>query len=794
MSEQVSEQARAMELARRHHRAGRLAEAEPLYRRIWTDHGHADAVHALSILSLQLGKTADALELVNLATASAPDEWRYQCTRGQILNALGHHADAVAAYRRAADLEPNSVEAHYGLGLALQANGAAIEAVAAYQRAVTIKPDHVEAHNNLGNALQGLRRFDEAIRAYEQALSLRPDYVEAQNNLASALQAAGRVEEAIAIFRQALTKQPGFVPLYINLANALRTLRKLDEAAAMLRQALVFQPDSSQAWYNLGNVLRDQGEFAPAIDAFGQAIALCPDYWQAHTNLGNVLQMLGQFKEAAAAYLKALTIKPDNVDAYANLGAALQKMGRIDEAIDFLRQAIFLRPDFHIAHCNLGNLLKDRGDLDGAIACFNRALELRRDDAISHSNLAYTVHYHPDYDGPAILRENLRWNVMHAAKFSREIAPHENNRDPSRRLKIGYVSPDFRNHCQSMFTIPLLGHHDHERHKIYCYANVARPDAVTERIIAMSDVWRGTVGLSDEQIAGMVREDRIDILIDLTMHMSNGRPLLFARKPAPVQVAWLAYPGTTGLSAIDYRLTDPYLDPRGETDCFYSEQSIRLPDSFWCYDPLTDELSPNELPALRGAGVTFGCLNNFCKVNEPTLSLWGRVMNAVPQSRLLLLSAPGKHRQAVLDRFAEMGVAADRIEFIPFQPRGQYLRTHHQIDIGLDTFPYNGHTTTLDSLWMGVPVVTYIGRTSVGRAGWSQLSNLGLPELAGKDENDFVRLAVELAGDLNRLSRLRSELRPRLLQSPLCDGARFARNVEQAYRAMWRTWCASLQP
>jgi predicted O-linked N-acetylglucosamine transferase (SPINDLY family) len=266
---------------------------------------------------------------------------------------------------------------------------------------------------------------------------------------------------------------------------------------------------------------------------------------------------------------------------------------------------------------------------------------------------------------------------------------------------------------------------------------------------------------------------------------------VFTRKPAPVQAAWLAYPGTTGLAAMDYRLTDPYLDPPGEHDDWYSETSLRLPDTYWCYDPLTAEPTPGPLPALANGHITFGSLNNFCKVTPEVLALWAQVLTAVPDSRLLLLAQPGGHRQLVLDRLAEGGVAAGRVEFAPFQPRLDYLALHRRVDLGLDTFPYNGHTTSLDAFWMGVPVVTRLGETVVGRAGWSQLCNLHLRELAAASDPAFVRTAVELARDLPRLAQLRAGLRSRMEASPLMDGARFARSMETAFRQMWRQWCTN---
>jgi predicted O-linked N-acetylglucosamine transferase (SPINDLY family) len=318
---------------------------------------------------------------------------------------------------------------------------------------------------------------------------------------------------------------------------------------------------------------------------------------------------------------------------------------------------------------------------------------------------------------------------------------------------------------------------------------VAQPDAYTERLRECADCWRETAGWNDEEVARQVRADGIDVLVDLTMHMSNGRPLLLVRRPAPVQVAYLAYPGTTGLSAVDYRLTDPYLDPPGETDADYVEHSIRLPETFWCYDPLADRPVPNPLPAIRDGRITFGCLNNFCKVTDGTLALWSRVLEVVEGSRLVLLAPPGEHRVRVLERFRTAKIDTGRIEFVEHRQRARYLELYHRIDMSLDTLPYNGHTTSLDSLWMGVPVVTRVGRTVVGRAGYSQLSNLGLSELVAWSDDQFVSVASELAGDRTRLAHLRATLRGRMERSPLMDSTRFARNIETAFSLMWRQRC-----
>ena len=326
-----------------------------------------------------------------------------------------------------------------------------------------------------------------------------------------------------------------------------------------------------------------------------------------------------------------------------------------------MQEALRLQPNFVEAYNNLGSLLKEQARLDEAIAVFRAGCQIKPDTAYMHSNLLYDLSFHPGYDAAAIFVEARRWNEQHAEPLRRFIQPHTNDPDPQRRLKIGYVSADFRAHCQALFTIPLLSNHDHASFEIFCYADVPRPDPLTQRLRSYADVWRSTVGLNDQQIADMIRSDRIDILVDLSMHMANNRLLVFARKPAPVQVSWLAYPGTTGLSTIDFRLTDPYLDPPSLDDAFYSEISLRLPDTFWCYDPLGDEPAVSELPAAANAPFTFGCLNNFCKVNDASLQLWASVLRRVPGSRLLLLAPPGRTRDGVLERLRNLQIVSERV-------------------------------------------------------------------------------------------------------------------------------------
>jgi predicted O-linked N-acetylglucosamine transferase (SPINDLY family) len=781
----------AVQTALGHHQAGRLAEAEAIYRQVLAQApDHPDALHLLGLLACQVGQPAAAIDLIGRAIAAAPGSADAHNSLGGALRQAGRLDEAIAAYGQAIALRPDHAEAHNNRGNALRDAGRLDEAITALSRAVALRPGLVVAHNNLGNALRDAGRLDEAIAAYRQAIALRPNSAEAYSSLGGALNVAKQYAEALPVLDRALALRPDDADAHNNRGNALKAQHRLGEAIAAYQQAIQLRSGFAEAHNNLGNALRASGRLDEALAALERATALKPGLAGAQTNLGHVLRDLGRPEEALAAYHRALRLRPDDPEAHIDLGTALRDAGRLEEAINTLGRAIELEPGSAGAYLNLGHFLGNRGHLDDALACFRTALALQPEFPEAASNLAYSLHFHPDTDAPALLAEHRRWEDRFAAPLAAQIRPHANEPSPDRRLRIGYVSPDFRDHVIAHNLRPLFREHDHRQFEIVCYADVVRPDTLTRFFQAHADLWRDSLGRTDDDLARLVRGDGIDVLVDLTLHMERNRLLVFARKPAPVQITFAGYPGTTGLTAIDYRFTDPYLDPPGSRGAEYAEESVCLPDSFWCYDPYGEEPAVNPLPALDRGFVTFGCLNHFAKVNSGVLSLWARVLRSVEGSRLLLLSPEGTHRREVLERLEHDGVAPERVTFVARQPRWEYLELYHGIDVMLDTFPYNGHTTSLDALWMGVPVITLRGRTVVGRAGFSQLTNLGLPELAAATPDDYVRIAVDWAGDRVRLAGLRTTLRGRMRRSPLMDAPRFARGIEAAYRSLWQRWCA----
>jgi predicted O-linked N-acetylglucosamine transferase (SPINDLY family) len=567
---------------------------------------------------------------------------------------------------------------------------------------------------------------------------------------------------------------------------------RLREAEQIYRKILANQPNNADAMHLLGVLANQMGRPDAAIELIRRTIALHPQFADAHLNLGNALKDNGQVDEAITAYRQAIAIKPDFADAYTNLSVVLKEKGQLDEATAAAKSATSFNPNSPEAHNNLGNALKDVGLVSEAIASYRRAIALRPSYAQAHSNLVYLLHFSPDFDAQAVREEASRWNQQHAAPLEQSIRPHGNDRDPERPLRIGYISPDFRAHPLAHNFLPLAIGHDPTHYRMICYSAVRKPDAMTQRLRTLADEWRDVPALSDEQLAQLIRRDKIDILIDLAEHTANNRLLVFARKPAPVQATCLCNIGTTGLPTIDYRVTDPYSDPPGTSQANYVEQIVLLPDCYFCHEVPRESPPGNASPVTQTGQITFGSLNNFTKVTPQALRCWSQILLALPKSRLILRCPSGSAQERVRTLFAEQGITADRIELLDRRlAPDEYLCLHHRIDIYLDPFPYSGHTTSMDALWMGVPLITLAGRTDVGRSGVFLLSNLKMQELIAQTEEAYVQKAVQLASDLNRLTAYRASLRQLMLESPLLDVPRFAGNMEAAFRTMWRRWCQS---
>jgi predicted O-linked N-acetylglucosamine transferase (SPINDLY family) len=636
-------------------------------------------------------------------------------------------------------------------------------------------------------------RLAEAEALYRQVLALEPRQPDALHLLGVVASQTGRPAEAVELIGQAIAVNGKVASCHSNLGLALQALGRLDEAVGEYRRALALEPRFADALNNLGNALQAQGKHEEAVERYERALAVRPGTAATWMNLGTALASLGRFAEALAKHEQAVALQPEHAAAHVNLALAAQALGDLERAQASLERALALAPDLAEAHANLGKLSKDQGRLEEAVASFERALERAPTLAAARMNLLDALCY-SDRPAAAIFEAHVRHGSALQSSVGAAPAAHANSPEPERRLKVGYVSGDFRRHSVASFLEPLLRAHDHQAFEWFGYAEVAAPDEVTHRLRSHLDHWTSTVGLSDEALAQRIRADGIDLLIDLAGHTAHNRLLTFARKPASVQLSWLGYPNTTGLQALDHRLVDAVTDPPGAADALATETLVRLEDGFLCYAPPADAPPPGPLPALASGRITFGSFNNLTKLSPSTVEVWSRVLQQVPESRLLLkapaLADAGCQRR-LRQAFAERGLAEERLEILgPVPGARQHLATYDRVDVALDPFPYGGTTTTCEALWMGVPVITLAGDRHAGRVGASLLQRVGLEAWVAPSAERYVELAIELAHDRARLAELRSGLRSRMAGSPLCDGPRFARKMEATYRRLWQQWCA----
>ena len=641
-----------------------------------------------------------------------------------------------------------------------------------------------EAHVLLMHALKARGMLDKAEQHARAALLHDPADFLTEAHLGAILMARGEMQAALGHYRAAAASRPDIAELQNELGVALVQAGQLVEAEAALRHALALRPEIAEIHNNLGNVLKRAGRLAAAAACYRAALDRKSDYPEALSNLGVVQQLAGDLEGAMASYRRAIALRPDDGLALTHLGAALAAQGRLTEAEAMHRAALARAPDLAEVHNNLGILLKDQGRFEEAAQAYRAALAIRPDDAAIHSNLLLCLCGDPAVNAPTLLAAHREWAACHAPSLPATPAAH----DPERVLRIGYVSPDFRSHSVASFIEPVLVHHDRSRFFVACYAELSAADETTARLRGFADLWRDTAALSDEALAQRIRDDGIDILVDLAGHTAGNRLPVFGRRPAPVQASWIGYPATTGLAAIDYRLTDAWADPPGESECGHAEALLRLPSGFLCYAPPAD--SPPARTVSRDGPTVFGSFNNLSKVTPAVIALWARVLHAVPKSRLLLKSrqlGDAGMRKRIIDGFEKHGIPNRRLDLRGrMESRADHLALYASVDVALDSFPYNGATTTCEALWMGVPVVVLAGERHAGRVGVSLLTRAGLPAMIAENPEQYVAVAARLAAERPEPSALREAV----ARSPLCDAAGFTAALEETWRAVWRRRCA----
>jgi protein O-GlcNAc transferase len=761
-------------------RRGQLREANLCFHQvIAVDPMNADANHALGLLAHQTGNHEIAAKLIARAIEKAPAKALFHANLGVVLMALGRPADAVDSYRKALKREPYLPPVQSNLGIALLELGRAEEAAQAQRRALTLDPNYADAHANLGLALGALGRQEEAMAAFRKALTLRPDHVNAHFHLGDALARQGALEEAVASYRAALRLKPEHGGAHNNLADVFRRLGRFKEAADNYRAAIYIKPNAG-AYASLAQTLVDLGETEEALRTYRQALDLAPHDAAIAGAFGKLLADLGRTEEAVAVA--------------AGTGAAgneVRELSDLEEQLAKDRMAIAVNPGNAVAHNNLAATLGTLGRLEEARAAYREALRLKPDYFLAWSDLVFTTSYLGDLTPAEGFAEARAYGEAVEARITAR-SHHANIADPERRLKVGLVSNDLRSHPVGRFLETVLSEIDPARIELFAYSLAKSGDELTARLKQSVPNWQDLPSATDDALEARILEDGIDILIDLAGHTAGNRLLLFARKPAPIAVTWLGYFATTGLKAIDYVFANRFVIPESEENQWV-ERPWRLPETYLCFAPpkLAVPLAPP--PARKNGYVTFGSANNLNKTSDRTVACWAGVLKAVPGSRLVLRSAKLTDTRVVQrtrDRFAAHGIDPARLQLDrAVSDYGRHLAAYNQIDIALDPFPYAGGTTSVEALWMGVPVLTLGGDRYVAHMGENILHHMDMPDWVAETTDDYVAKAARHAADLDGLTALRSNLRHRLAVSPLCDAPRFARHLEDAFRGMWRVWC-----
>ncbi|KAL2992822.1 hypothetical protein AAZX31_10G070200 [Glycine max] len=769
-----------------------------------------------------------------------------------ILRSRNKFVDALALYERVLESDGGNVEALVGKGICLQMQnmgrlafesfaeairmdpqnacalthcgilykdeGCLVEAAESYQKALQVDPSYKAAAECLaivltdigtniklaGNTQEGIQKYFEALKIdpHYAAASERPMYAEAYCNMGVIYKNRGDLEAAITCYERCLAVSPNFEIAKNNMAIALTDLGTkvklegdINRGVAFYKKALHYNWHYADAMYNLGVAYGEMLKFDMAIVFYELAFHFNPHCAEACNNLGVIYKDRDNLDKAVECYQLALGIKPNFSQSLNNLGVVYTVQGKMDAAASMIEKAIIANPTYAEAYNNLGVLYRDAGDISLAINAYEQCLKIDPDSRNAGQNRLLAMNYIDEGNDDKLFEAHRDWGRRFMRLYP-QFTSWDNSKDPERPLVIGYVSPDYFTHSVSYFIEAPLVYHDYTNYKVIVYSAVVKADAKTirfrEKVLKKGGIWKDIYGTDEKKVADMVRQDQVDILIELTGHTANNKLGMLACRPAPVQVTWIGYPNTTGLPTIDYRITDSRADPP-ETKQKHVEELVRLPDSFLCYTPSPEAGPVCPTPALSNGFVTFGSFNNLAKITPKVLQVWAKILCAIPNSRLVVKCKPfccDSVRQRFLSTLEKLGLEPLRVDLLPLiLLNHDHMQAYSLMDISLDTFPYAGTTTTCESLYMGVPCVTMAGSVHAHNVGVSLLSKVGLGNLIAKNEDEYVKLALKLASDISALQNLRMSLRELMSKSPLCDGAKFILGLESTYRQMWHRYC-----
>src|SRR5258706_2323922 len=688
-------------------------------------------------------------------------------------------------------MSPQDDRAPRNLGIGLEAIGNLEEACKSYETALAIDPADVYANYNLGRQLFSRKNLGERHPLLRPAIDGNPDFVDARVVLSRLLEDKGDLDGAAVELEQALRVRPDYFGALCNYADVLMKLHRADDAVSAFRRGLAIQPRNFDVNYKLAYLLVGTGETEEAERLAHQALRSNPDSLNTRALLVNLYLSRGSLADAAAQAEAALKLRPDWLDLLFDYGLILKRLARTTEAEATFRRAIEIDRTFVRAYMMLGAVLISQCRIQEALEVFSEGRKHGSDTFALESPEMFALNCKDDIQIDDLFARHAdygrRLEQFHPARFE----PFDNGRDPNRRLRIGYVSADFQFHVVPLFLLPLLEERDRSAFEVYCYSTGDTADEITERLRGLTDVWRDVARLPANEVADKIHDDHIDILIDLAGHSGIPNLRVFAQQPAPVQATWVGYLNTTGLTRMQYRISDNHCDPPGLTERYHTEQLVRLPHSQWCYHPFTEIDCEREAPFERNGHVTFGSFNQTVKITPAMRKLWGEILTQVPDSRLVVVGVvDDRAREDLYQDLEDAGVGRSRVTMLAYIPLEEYYKSFGRVDIALDTMPFSGGTTTLDALWMGAPVITAPGVRSWSRSAASILTTLGLPDWIADSPEDYVRRAVPFARNPSTIAELRKSLRSRMLESPLMDKRRFTRDMEEAYRRMWQSWCS----
>ncbi|XP_024521713.1 probable UDP-N-acetylglucosamine--peptide N-acetylglucosaminyltransferase SPINDLY [Selaginella moellendorffii] len=792
----------------------KFADAQLLYKSVLeAEPSCVQALVSKGVCLQMQGNARQALECFASALKLDPSNARALTQCGILYKEEGHLLEASEAYQKALQADPKYKPALESLavvltdiGTSLKLSGNVHDGMQKYFEALRADATYAPAFYNLGVVYSEMLQYDTALNCYEKAAAHRPMYAEAYCNMGVIYKNRGDLDAAIACYERCLAVSPNFEIAKNNMAIALTDLGtkvklegNIHQGVAYYKKALLYNWHYADAMYNLGVAYGEMLKFDMAVVMYELALHFNPQCAEACNNLGVIYKDRDNLDRAVECYQMALTIKPDFSQSLNNLGVVYTVQGKMDSASAMIEKAILANPSYAEAYNNLGVLHRDAGNIYLAIEAYERCLRIDSDSRNAGQNRLLAMNYIYE-DEDKLYHAHRDWGK----RFLRLYSPYttwSNSKEPDRPLTIGYISPDYFTHSVSYFIEAPLMHHDYSNYRVVVYSAVVKADAKTQRfkdaVLKNGGMWKEVYGIDEKKVAALVREDNVDILVELTGHTANNKLGVMACRPAPLQATWIGYPNTTGLATIDYRFTDSLADPP-DTRQRHVEELVRLPGCFLCYTPSAEAGPIVQAPALTNGFVTFGSFNNLAKITPRVVRVWARILCAVPTARLVVKCKPfccDGIRDKFLAKFEELGVQPMRLDLLPLiLLNHDHMQAYSFMDISLDTFPYAGTTTTCESLYMGIPCVTMAGKVHANNVGVTLLSQVGLCNLIARTEDEYVKKAVDLASDVSKLSALRTGLRDRMLKSQLCNGPSFVQGLEAAYRTLWQRYCQGIVP